>query len=61
MMCNLIEIKDSKKYKLRTFIKITTYKTHLGWPSGIGLEPRSVLLQKVSGSILSGADLRGLV
>jgi len=36
-------------------------KTHLGWPSGIGLGPRSVLLLKVSGSILSGANLRGLV
>jgi len=28
---------------------------------GIGLEPRSVLLLKVLGSILSGANLRGLV
>jgi len=35
--------------------------THLGWPSGIDLEPGSVLLLKVSGSILSGANLRGLV
>jgi len=35
--------------------------THLGWSSGIGLRPGSVLLLKVSGSILSGANLRGLV
>jgi len=34
---------------------------HLGWPSGIGLGPGSVLLLKVSGSILSDANLRGLV
>jgi len=37
------------------------FSTRLGWPSGIGLEPESVLLLKVSGSILSGANLRGLV
>jgi len=40
---------------------ITIEATHLGWPSGIGLEPGSVLLLKVLGSILSGANLRGLV
>jgi len=34
---------------------------HLGWPSGIGLKPGSVLLLKVSGLILSGVNLRGLV
>ena len=34
-------------------------KTHLGWPSGIDLEPGSVLLLKVSCSILSGANLKG--
>jgi len=36
-------------------------ETHLGWPSGIGLGPESVLLFKVSGSIISGVNLRGLV
>jgi len=35
--------------------------THLGWPSGIGLKLGNVLLLKVSGSILSSANLRGLV
>jgi len=30
---------------------------HLGWPSGIGLGPGSVLLLKVSGSILSDVNL----
>jgi len=35
--------------------------THLGWPSCIDLGPGSLLLLKVSGSILSGANLRGLV
>jgi len=35
--------------------------TNLGWPSGIGLGPESVLLLKVSCLILSGANLRGLV
>jgi len=34
---------------------------HLGWPSGIGLRPGSVLLLKVSSSILSNAKLKGLV
>jgi len=33
----------------------------MGWPSGIGLGPGSVLLLKVSGSILSDANMRGLV
>jgi len=32
--------------------------THLGWPDGIDLGPESVLLLKVSGSILPGANLR---
>jgi hypothetical protein len=32
----------------------------LGWPDGIGLGLGSVLLRKVSGSILSGANLGGL-
>jgi hypothetical protein len=32
----------------------------LGWPGGIGLGLGSVLLRKVSGSILSGANLGGL-
>jgi len=36
-------------------------KTHLGWPGGIGLGPGSVLLLKVSGSILPGANLNGLI
>jgi len=36
--------------------------THLGWSSGIGLGLGSMLLLlKVSGSILAGANLRGLV
>ena len=33
--------------------------THLGWPSGIGLGPGSVLLLEVSGSIPSDANLGG--
>jgi len=36
-------------------------KTHLGWPSGIDLGPESVLLLKVSGSILFGANLGGQI
>jgi hypothetical protein len=32
----------------------------LGWPGGIGLGLGSALLRKVSGSILSGANLGGL-
>jgi len=35
--------------------------THLGWPGGIGLGLGSVLLLKVSGSILLGANLSGLI
>ena len=35
--------------------------THLGWPSGIDFGPGSVLLLKVLGSILSGANLDGLI
>jgi hypothetical protein len=35
--------------------------THLGWFGGIGLGPESVLPLKVSSSILSGANLGGLV
>jgi len=35
--------------------------THLGWSSGIGLGPESVLLLKVLSSILSGANLGELV
>ena len=41
--------------------KWSVIETHLGWPSRIDLEPGSVLLLKVSRSILSGANLRGLV
>ena len=33
----------------------------MGWPSGIGLGFGSVLLLKVSGSILSGVNLGGLI
>jgi hypothetical protein len=36
-------------------------KTHLGWSDGIGLGLGSVLLVKVSGSILTGANLGGLI
>jgi len=35
--------------------------THLGWPIDIDLGLRSVLLLKVSGSIISGANLGGLI
>ncbi|PNX62219.1 hypothetical protein L195_g061046, partial [Trifolium pratense] len=35
--------------------------THLGWSGGIGLRPGSLLLLKVSGSILSGAKLGRLI
>jgi len=37
------------------------FLTHLSWPSGIGLGSESVLILKVSSSILSGVNLRGLV
>jgi hypothetical protein len=36
-------------------------KTHLDWPGGIDLWSGSVLLLEVSGSILSSANLGGLV
>jgi hypothetical protein len=35
--------------------------THLGWPDGVGLGPWSVLLPKVLGLILPGANFGGLV
>ncbi|AES96937.1 transmembrane protein, putative [Medicago truncatula] len=41
------------------YSKICTNVTHLGWPSAIDLELGSVFLLKVSGSILSSANLRG--
>jgi len=54
-MKNVILSKRIKKLsKLREI-------THLSWPSGIGLGSGSVLLLKVSGLILSSANLRGLV
>jgi hypothetical protein len=40
---------------------LSALATHLGWPSGIGLGPGSVLLLEVSGSILSGVNLGGLI
>jgi hypothetical protein len=47
------------------FIKSKEYNsqvwTHLGWSSGIALGPESVLLLEVSSSILSGANLGGLI
>jgi len=37
-------------------------RTHLGWPNcGIGLRSRSVLLLKVSGSIISSTNLGVLI
>jgi len=44
-----------------TLDEININGTHLGWPSGIGLGPGSVLLFMVSGSILFGANLGGLI
>jgi hypothetical protein len=41
--------------------KYFDFLTHLGWSGGIGLGPRSVLLLKVLGSILFGANLGGLI
>jgi len=35
--------------------------THLGWPDGIDVGFRSVLLLEVSDSILSGTNLGGLI
>jgi len=49
-------------YKYELIVNLTSIafmSTHLGWPSGIGLGLGSVLLLKVSGSILSSANLRG--
>jgi hypothetical protein len=37
------------------------WATHLGWSGGIELALGSVLLLKVSGLILSGANLGGLI
>jgi len=37
------------------------FTTHLGWPGGIDLGLGSVLLLKVSGSILFGTNLSGLI
>ena len=37
------------------------FSTHLGWPSGIGLGSASVLLLEISSSILSDANLGGLI
>jgi hypothetical protein len=42
-------------------LSLIKYLTHLGWSGGIGLGPGSVLLLKVSSSILSGANLGGLI
>jgi len=36
-------------------------KTHLGWPNGIGLEPWSVLLLEVRGSIVPSTNLGGII
>jgi hypothetical protein len=44
-----------------TFGNIFIVLTYLGWSDGIGLGPGSVLLFKVSGSIISGANLGGLI
>jgi hypothetical protein len=46
-----------------TLVKNQKKWTHLGWSSGIGLGLGSVLLLKVSSSILSvsGANLSGLM
>jgi len=40
---------------------INRIETHLGWLGGIGLRRASVLHLKVSGSILSDANLSGLI
>jgi len=36
-------------------------QTYLGWFGGIGLGPGNVLIFKVSGLILPGANLSGLI
>jgi len=46
---------------LIVIFKYDSKTTHLGWPSGIGLGLGSVPLLKVSGSILSGVNLGGLI
>jgi len=37
------------------------FKTHLGWPGDIDLGSGSMLLLEISCSILSGANLGGLI
>jgi hypothetical protein len=61
-----LQIKNSKFegytwFDLKSGSKVVIEKTKLGWFDGIGLGPKSVLLLMVSGSILSGANLNGLI
>jgi hypothetical protein len=50
-----------KTITLWIYIQFKTCWTHLGWSVGIDLVPGSVLLLEVSGSILSGVNLGGLI
>jgi len=45
----------------RALQQLNVHLTHLGWPGGIDLRSGSVLLLKVSGSILLGVNFGGLL
>jgi len=51
----------SREKECKTYNEIDHTITHLSWPIGIGLGLGSLLLLKVSGSIISHANLKGLV
>ena len=59
--CTRTNLMETLKILVLTFQFNFFFWTHLGWPSGIDLGSGNVLLLKVSGSILSGANFRGLV